>query len=113
MLLDALADAHFQAGNRTGDGQGAVDDDGRRSLIAAADVLDTILTGVQPDDQGTYPSEWWHAWTRRLRINDILGEGTQDIPFRVRQLRLTDPMLGGEPFRTQLQRLENKYALGG
>lgn len=108
MLLDALADAHFQAGA----GQGAVDDDRRKSLVAAADVLDTILTGVEPGD-GTYPPEWWHAWVRRLRINEILGEGTQDIPFRVRQLRLTDPLLGGEPFRSELQQLENRHALGG
>ncbi len=113
MLLDALADAHFQAGERAGHGQGTIDDGRRQSLVAAADVLDTILTGVEPDDNGPYPAEWWHAWVRRLRINEILGEGTQDIPFRVRQLRLTDPMLGGEPYRSQLQRLENKHALGG
>ena len=116
-LLDALADAHFQAGVRhrdrqSVDGQSVVDDRQRGSLIASANVLNMILNGVEPYDDGKYPAEWWQAWVKRLQINDILGQDTQDIPFRIKQLRLTDPMLGGEPFRSQLQRLENKHKLG-
>ena len=110
-VLDALGEAQFQAGG------GALADAGGRSdaqkamLMNSASTFDIILAGVEPDREGVYPSQWWRSWMRRLQVNDLLGEGTEDIPFRVRQLRLTDQRLGGEPFRSELLRLENKHQM--
>ncbi len=79
-------------------------DDG--SLIQAVRYYDRLITGLgQP-----FPKEWWIAWMRRLQINDRLNEGTEEIPLRVRQLRMTDPDLGGPVTRQELERLEHKYS---
>ncbi len=76
------------------------------SLIEAVRWYDRLITGLgQP-----FPKEWWIAWMRRLQINDRLNEGTAEIPLRVRQLRMTDPDLGGPVTRQELQRLEYKYS---
>jgi hypothetical protein len=110
-LLDALGETHFEAALRQWDQDRPLSESQLSSLIESADYYDRILGGVEPDDDGTYPNQWWNAWMQRLRINDILNEGTQDIPLRVKQLRLTDPNLGGEPYKSELERLENKYQL--
>jgi hypothetical protein len=79
------------------------DDD---SLVEAVRYYDRLITGLgQP-----FPREWWVAWMRRLQINDLLGEGTEEIPLRVRQLRMTDPNLGGPLTKQELERLEHKYS---
>jgi hypothetical protein len=109
-LLDAMGEAHFQAGLPQGDAA-AVSDAQRQSLITAAGYYDTILGGVEPDAAGTYPSLWWNAWMRRFQINDMLDSGADEIPLRVRQLRMTDPELGGQPYKAELGRLENKHRL--
>ena len=76
------------------------------SLIEAVRYLDRLITGLgQP-----FPREWWVAWMRRLQINDKLNEGTAEIPLRVRQLRMTDPNLGGPATKQELERLEFKHA---
>jgi len=41
-----------------------------------------------------------------LQINDKLGEGTEEIPLRVRQLRMTNPELGSPITKMELERLE-------
>jgi len=72
------------------------------SLIEAVRYYDRLITGLdQP-----FPKEWWIAWMRRLQINDRLNEQTDEIPLRVRQLRLTDPDLGGPVTKQELERLE-------
>ncbi len=79
------------------------DDD---SLIEAVRYYDRLITGLgQP-----FPRAWWVAWMRRLQINDRLNEGTEEIPLRVRQLRMTDPQLGGPVTKQELERLEFKYS---
>ncbi len=76
------------------------------SLIEAVRYYDRLITGLgQP-----FPKEWWIAWMRRLQINERLDEGTEEIPLRVRQLRMTDPNLGGPVTRQELERLEHKYS---
>jgi tetratricopeptide (TPR) repeat protein len=76
------------------------------SLIEAVRYYDRLITGLgQP-----FPHEWWVAWMRRLQINDRLNEGTAEIPLRVRQLRMTDPNLGGPVTKQELERLEFKYS---
>lgn len=76
------------------------------SLVEAVRYYDRLITGLG----APYPKEWWTAWMRRLQINDRLGEGTQEIPLRVRQLRMTAPDLGGPITKLELERLEHKYS---
>ncbi|GAB4190451.1 MAG: hypothetical protein Kow00105_04760 [Phycisphaeraceae bacterium] len=76
------------------------------SLIESVRYFDRLITGLE----SPYPKAWWLAWMRRLQINDRLGERTEDIPLRVRQLRMTDPDLGGPMTRYELERLERKHA---
>lgn len=75
------------------------------SLMRAARYYDRLITGLQPP----YPDLWWNAWARRLQINEQLGRGTETIAMRVRQLRLTDPDLGGPPYRAALEQLEARH----
>lgn len=60
-------------------------------------------------DQPPYPHLWWNAWMRWFQICEAMGQYTQDIPLRVRKLRLSDQNLGGDPYRSEMQRLANKY----
>ena len=76
------------------------------SLEQAVSYYDQLITGLsQP-----YPRAWWVAWMRRLQINDKFGEQTEEIPLRVRQLRLTDPDLGGPVTKQELERLEHVHS---
>lgn len=95
--LFALGVQQIQAGDRG---------DGEANLIAAAGQYDRLIGGLSEP----YPPDYWNAWAKRLSVNDALGENTDDIPFRVRQLRLTDPSLGGPVYRAELERLEQKHA---
>ncbi len=76
------------------------------NLIKAAHLYDKLITGLQPP----YPDIWWNAWMHRLQINDRLGQATGDIALRIRQLKRTDPNLGGPPYKQELQRLQDKYS---
>jgi len=82
----------------------------REMLIQAARHANTLISGLQPNADGSYSAEYWNAWMRRLQINDRLGQQTDDIFFRVRQLEQNDPNLGGEPYKRELTRLKLKYA---
>ena len=42
---------------------------------------------------------------------DKLGQSVEDIPLRVRALELTDPNIGGEPYRSEFKRLQLKHAI--
>jgi len=95
-LLLIYGDALMQAG-------------GQENLIAAARNYDRIISGIQPDANGQYPEVYWRAWVQRLTISDRLNQGTEDIPLRVRQLKLYDPALGGEPYKSELERLAAKH----
>ncbi|MEZ6193356.1 MAG: hypothetical protein R3C45_18960 [Phycisphaerales bacterium] len=76
------------------------------SLVEAVRFCDRLITGLG----APYPKEWWIAWMRRLQINDKLNEGTAEIPLRVRQLRMTDPDLGGPVTKLELERLEHVHS---
>ena len=79
--------------------------DDRETLIRATRLYDRLIQGLP----APYPPLWWNAWMRRLQINDRLDEGTADIPLRVRQLKRTDPDLGGPRYREVLERLAEKH----
>lgn len=69
-------------------------------------ILQTDWSG-----ENKMPEIWWNAQMRQMQTLDILGkDATKDIPLRVRQLQqIHDRNLGGEPYRSQLLRLEQKY----
>jgi hypothetical protein len=92
--------------NETGEALYASQD--KDNLIQAGQIFDTIISGVPPENN-KYPPLWWNAWMRRMQIMDKLGQFTSDIPLRVRQLQITDPQLGGEPYQSEFKRLSLKY----
>lgn len=73
------------------------------SLRAATPHLNRILGGLKEP----YPAVYWRAWVLRLEINLDLGEGVDQIPRRVEQLRQRHPDLGGPAFKAELERLES------
>ncbi len=81
---------------------------GEQNLLQAASLYDRLIGGLPADP--AYPPLWWNAWMRRLQINDQLNAGVEDIAIRVRQLKLTDPNLGGPPYQEALERLAEKHA---
>ncbi len=82
----------------------------RDTLVAAAEQYKQLIFGFA---QGPFPPAFWNAWMRWMQIADALGEGTQGIPAKVRELVAFDPNLGGEPYRTEMRRLEIKHAAVG
>ena len=75
------------------------------SLRQAASYYDRLIVGLQ----SPYPAMYWNAWLRRLQINNRLGELTEEIPLRIRQLRLDDPQLGGRAYQNGFEALEKQY----
>ena len=78
------------------------------SMIAAGNAFNRLIATYQSAGV-PFPEVFWNAWMRRLQINDRLGQYTEDIPLRVRQLEHSEPTLGGEPYRSALQALRDKY----
>ncbi|NBC11227.1 MAG: hypothetical protein GVY24_05745 [Planctomycetes bacterium] len=82
---------------------------GEENLKAARRIFIRLIQGL--GRSRPLPPAYWRSWVRALSIADRLGEGTEKIPGRVRQLRATvDDSLGGPEFRPQLEELEAKYA---
>lgn len=82
---------------------------GRTNYIAAAGLYNQIIKGLRPENNA-YPLMYWNAWMRTVQIMDLLNENVKDIPLRVQQLQLTDPNLGGEPYKSEMKRLEIKHS---
>lgn len=81
-------------------------DNDKESLIKAAEQFDKLIQGRQQNRGDLF----WNAWSRRLQINDALGAHTEVIPRRVKQLKQNfDKNLGGEPYRSRLEQLADKY----
>ena len=81
-----------------------------KSLIDSGNqYYDTLIAGLESEDEPQLKRLWWNAWMRRLQISDKLNQGTEVIALRVRQLEVRDPSLGGEPFRSEMKRLELKH----
>ncbi|MEX0776910.1 MAG: tetratricopeptide repeat protein [Phycisphaeraceae bacterium] len=70
-----------------------------------------LINGVKPTDAGVYPPNYWNAWMRTMQIRDKSGKDTGRIVDAVKGLRLTNPGLGGEPFRGEMERLERKHSI--
>jgi len=92
-VIDHIAETLFATG-------------GQASFIESATYFDKLIEGLP----APYPAMWWHAWMRRLQIMEQLEQSVEDIPLCVRSLEMTDQNLGGEPYLSEMRRLENKYA---
>lgn len=111
-VLHNLIELHFEIGKR---------DEKIADLAKAMEYAKMIInqdTGLQPGKDGKYPPMWWNAWARWAEILDAVhdidkamaAELVKDIPLRVRDLqRFTDSNLGGDPYRTRLRALAQKY----
>ena len=83
---------------------------GRENLKQAGVYFDRLIQSLPVDEKGKYPPLYWNAWMRRLQISDqFAGEG-ESILRRIKQLGYIDHELGGEPYRTQLNKLAEKYS---
>jgi hypothetical protein len=85
---------------------------GKDNLLASSDLYKRLIGGLQANEAGAYPRAYWNAWMRWFQILDQLKESTADIPLRVRQLQMSDPNLGGEPFKSVMLKLSAKYDRG-
>ncbi len=82
---------------------------GEANLKQARAIFIRLIQGLGRSDP--LPNAYWRSWVRVLSIADRLGEGTEQIAGRIRQLRAqVDPALGGPEFRPQLEELEAKHA---
>jgi hypothetical protein len=88
--------------------QGTQGEPNEQLLTQAAQQYNKLIQGTQSGSD-----LYWNAWMRRLQINDRLGKYTNSIPRRVSQLKERDKNLGGDPYRSTLQRLADKYRAGG
>jgi hypothetical protein len=81
----------------------------RASLVEAGSLYSMLIEGLPAGEDGSYPARYFVAWMRYFQICEKLDENTGNITLTVRQLELTSPNLGGEPYRTELIRLRNRY----
>jgi hypothetical protein len=81
------------------------------SLLRAGQLYSQITQGLRPDSDGRYPSLFFQAWMRFMQVCDRLDQFTDQIPLTVAQLKQTDPNLGGEPYKSELERLSTKHAI--
>ena len=51
---------------------------------------------------------YWPQYLHSTNFVYIIGQ-TEDIAMTIRQLQLTAPDLGGEPYKSELERLLGKY----
>lgn len=67
-----------------------------RAMAAARDLATRATQGSK---------EWWISQVIQLRIAQESGRGGENIQARLARLRAIDPTLGGEPFRSALEKL--------
>jgi hypothetical protein len=129
-LLFSIAEAHYLDGSEAKGVDGDGVPHGVASLRTALDKFNELITKLheEQDRVQTDPElreVYWATWMRVFQTIDALNmklmttpgapnpyaKLTKDIPLRVKQLQQTDDInLGGEPYRTELQRLARKYA---
>ena len=98
-ILHELGEAYYALG-------------GDSNLKKAAGYFNVIAANMQRGDNGQYPKQAFNAWMRWFQINDKLGNerNAKQIPILVRRLQNeADEQLGGEPYRSEMLRLANKY----
>jgi hypothetical protein len=103
-ILLNLAESYFGLANLKGHGP-----EGDPLFVKAAGFYNKLIAGLRPENN-VYPPAYWNAWMRSLQIMDAMGQNLKDIPLRVQQLQMSDPNLGGEPYISQMKRLEIKHS---
>jgi hypothetical protein len=79
------------------------------ALVKATALYTRLIEGLPTQRDGSYPPRYYNAYMRYLQICDKQKRLTGDIALTVRQLQLSDPDLGGEPYKSELERLLGKY----
>ena len=79
------------------------------ALNRATALYTALVDGLPADERGVHPPRYYNAWMRYLQISDRLSRDTADIALTVRQLQLSDPNLGGEPYKSELEKLLIRY----
>lgn len=96
-VLNAVAESLFAVGDKP-------------SFDQAKGLYTQIIRFLPTDPvTGKGPPLWWNAWMRYLQILDATGGASTDIVLSVRKLLKRDPALGGDPYATELKRLEVKH----
>ena len=103
-ILFELAETRFAIG---GGFRGQVAN--RDKLYEAAKHYKTLIDSLRAAGQGGYPTMYFVSWLRWFQICDLLGENTEDIGLTIRQLRAGTPNLGGEPWKSEFDKLFQKY----
>ncbi len=67
-----------------------------RAMASARDLATRVAQGSK---------EWWISQVIQMRIAQESGRGGENVQARLARLRAIDPTLGGEPFRSALEKL--------
>ena len=66
-----------------------------RAMASARDLAGRVAQGSK---------EWWISQVIQMRIAQESGRGGESVQARLARLRALDPALGGEPYRTALEK---------
>ena len=66
-----------------------------RAMASARDLAGRVVQGSK---------EWWISQVIQMRIAQESGRGGESVQARLARLRALDPALGGEPYRTALEK---------
>jgi hypothetical protein len=69
-----------------------------RAMASARDLAGRVAQGSK---------EWWISQVIQMRIAQESGRGGESIQARLARLRALDPALGGEPYRSALERFSS------
>ena len=69
-----------------------------RAMASARDLAGRVAQGSK---------EWWISQVVQMRIAQESGRGGESVQARLARLRALDPALGGEPYRTALEKFSS------
>ena len=69
-----------------------------RAMASARDLAGRVVQGSK---------EWWISQVIQMRIAQESGRGGESVQARLARLRALDPALGGEPYRTALEKFSS------
>ena len=69
-----------------------------RAMASARDLAGRVAQGSK---------EWWISQVIQMRIAQESGRGGESVQARLARLRALDPALGGEPYRTALEKFSS------
>jgi len=69
-----------------------------RAMASARDLAGRVVQGSK---------EWWISQVVQMRIAQESGRGGESVQARLARLRALDPALGGEPYRTALEKFSS------